>query len=187
MLISREREKLLNSIIFFAEHTTRCGKTKLFKLLYSLDFEHYKRTGRSVTGLRYYAWPLGPVPTEVVAEFEQPSKDFQAAVRIATEGEFDYQRLQVKPRRKFDAAHFSPRELKLLEELASRYRNKTAKQMVAVTHETNGPWDRVWQGGAGQNREIAYELAATGADSAELLEIAREYEALRDHYTAAAA
>lgn len=185
MLITREREKLLNAIIHFAEHTTRCGKTKLFKLLYLLDFEHYKLTGRSVTGLRYYAWPMGPVPVAVEAEFTQPAKDFDHAVRIVTEGEFDYRRLQVKPKRKFDDSHFSKRELRLLQELSSQYRSKTAKQMVEVTHEPNGPWDRVWQGGQGQNQEIAYELALAGADSAGVLEAAREYEALRNHYAAA--
>lgn len=186
MLISREREKLLNAIIYLAEHTTRCGKTKLFKLLYLLDFEHFKLTGRSVTGLRYYAWQMGPVPVSVEAEFAEPARDFQQAVQVVSEGEFDYRRLQVKPKRKFDASHFSKRELKLLEEIAARYRNKTAKQMVEVTHESNGPWERVWQGGAGQNQEIAYELALSGSDSAGVLDAAREYEALRNHYATTA-
>lgn len=34
MLISREREKLINAILFFASNTHFCGKVKLFKLLY---------------------------------------------------------------------------------------------------------------------------------------------------------
>ncbi|EQD73859.1 hypothetical protein B1A_04740, partial [mine drainage metagenome] len=62
MLISHEREKLINAIIFFAIHTRFLGKTKLFKLLYFLDFEHHKETGRSVTGMDYFAWKMGPVP-----------------------------------------------------------------------------------------------------------------------------
>lgn len=37
MLITHEREKLINAILFFAEHTAHFGKTKLFKLLYLLD------------------------------------------------------------------------------------------------------------------------------------------------------
>jgi hypothetical protein len=53
MLINHEREKLIQSVIYFAKNTEFCGKVKLFKLLYFLDFEHYKMTGRSVTGLKY--------------------------------------------------------------------------------------------------------------------------------------
>lgn len=59
MLITHDREKLINTIIYFAIHVKKCGKIKLFKLLYFLDFEHYKQTGRSVTGLDYYAWKMG--------------------------------------------------------------------------------------------------------------------------------
>jgi hypothetical protein len=43
MLVSREREKLCQAIVFFAQNTQKLGKTKLFKLLYFLrrppDFE----------------------------------------------------------------------------------------------------------------------------------------------------
>ena len=62
MLVTHEREKLIQAINFFATHTKRCGKVKLFKLLYFLDFEPFQPTGRSVTGQDYSAWPMGPVP-----------------------------------------------------------------------------------------------------------------------------
>lgn len=52
-------EKLINAIIYFCTNTQVCMKTKLFKLLYLLDFEHFKVTGKSVTGLEYKAWKLG--------------------------------------------------------------------------------------------------------------------------------
>src|SRR3982074_1597293 len=47
MLLSRNREKLINVIVFFASNTEHCGKVKLFKLLYLLDFAHFRQTGRS--------------------------------------------------------------------------------------------------------------------------------------------
>ena len=49
MLVSRSRDKLINAILFFAERTRALGKIKLFKLLYLLDFEHFRKTGRPVT------------------------------------------------------------------------------------------------------------------------------------------
>jgi uncharacterized phage-associated protein len=60
MEIDRQREKL--AAAFFAANTKYCGVTKLCKLLYFLDFIHYRQTGRTVTGLEYRAWPKGPVP-----------------------------------------------------------------------------------------------------------------------------
>jgi len=70
LLRNHQREKLINVMVYFAQNTQKCGKVKLFKLMYFLDFEHYKQIGRSVTGLNYYAWPMGPVPVDLYAEFD---------------------------------------------------------------------------------------------------------------------
>jgi hypothetical protein len=51
VLISRSRQKLIQTAVFFASNTQGCGKVKLFKLIYLLDFAHFRETGRSVTGL----------------------------------------------------------------------------------------------------------------------------------------
>jgi uncharacterized phage-associated protein len=45
------------------------------KLLYFLDFIHFKQTGKCVTGLDYYAWKRGPVPKKL---FDEISGDVSA-------------------------------------------------------------------------------------------------------------
>lgn len=85
MLVSHEREKMINAIIYFANHTRHLGKIKLFKLLYLLDFEHFSQTGRSVTGLDYRAWKFGPVPVALEQEWEEPEADMAQAIRIELE------------------------------------------------------------------------------------------------------
>jgi len=182
MMISREREKLLNAIIFFAEATRHCGKTKLFKLLYILDFEHFRLSGRSVTGLDYFAWEMGPVPVALDEELDLPDDDLLASVEIVAEQVIDHVRYAVKPKREFDASHFSKRELRIMEELAAKYRDVYAQAMVDVTHAENGAWEKVFEKGLGYNRPIPYQLAVSGPDSAIVLEMASEYEALRKHY-----
>jgi len=184
MLITHERDKLLNVIVYFAQQTLHCGKTKLFKLLYLLDFEHFRMTGRSVTGLQYYAWKLGPVPVSLDDEFDEPATDLCAAVMLASEQVIDHCRFKVVPQRPFDDTNFSKRELRLLEELSRQYRDHTAQQMVEVTHAENGAWERVFAGGAGFNQPIPYEMAVTGEDSAAVLALAKEYAALRERYGA---
>lgn len=182
MLITHERDKLLNAILYFASNTRNCGKTKLFKLLYLLDFEHFRMTGRSVTDLQYYAWKMGPVPVALEEDLDNPPADLCDAVRLASEPVIDHCRFTVIPQRDFDPRNFSKRELRLLTELAAKYQHHTAQQMVDVTHAENGAWERVWADGAGRNALIPYEIAVSGEDSAMILALAREHEAIKEHY-----
>ena len=66
MHIDHSREKLIQSVIFFSKNVRKLGKIKLFKILYFLDFMHFKDTGRSVTELNYSAWKMGPVPVQLL-------------------------------------------------------------------------------------------------------------------------
>jgi len=176
MVKTHSREKLLNAIIFFAANTKYCGKTKLFKLLYLLDFDHFKTTGRSVTGLSYYAWEKGPVPIKLDSELDEPAGDLFEAVRIEPEQLANYQRLNIVPQREFDPSHFSNRELRLLDEIAGKYFEAKAGDMVEVTHAESGAWDKVWQDGQGKHHLIDYALALDGVpDVARIQQAAHEY------------
>lgn len=180
MLISHDREKLVQAIIFFARNTKHCGKTKLFKLLYLLDFHHFRATGRSVTGLDYRAWQLGPVPFQLVQEWDAFEPDLAAAIKIVPEQVFDYDRLRVEAKVPFDGRHFTKRELTLMEELAARHREELTKPLVGLTHEERGPWDKIWDSGRGNDARIPYALAVPDDDPNReaILKAASEYEAL---------
>lgn len=181
MLVSHEREKLVNAILFFAHATKHLGKIKLFKLLYLLDFEHFRQTGRSVTGLDYQAWKFGPVPVEVMQEWDGPEPDLDAAIRIEPEHVIDYVRETVVPLVPFDDSHFTKRELRIMGELADRYRDTYSPAMIDVTHAENGAWAKVWQDGRGMSKEIPYALGLEPDHPLHdaILEIAVEQEAIR--------
>jgi|SRR5688572_30828110 len=180
MLISRAREKLVNVIVFFARNTRYCGKTKLFKLLYLLDFQHFRTTGRSVTGLDYRAWKMGPVPFPLVQEWDAFEPDLAAAVDVVAEPVFDYDRLRIEPKAEFDDRHFTKRELRLMSELAERHRDEMTRPLVGLTHEERGPWDKIWDGGRGSDQRIPYSLAVPDDDPNRdaILEAAADYEAI---------
>jgi uncharacterized phage-associated protein len=180
MFISKEREKLINTIVFFAAHTQHCGKVKLFKLLYLLDFAHFRETGRSVTALEYRAWKMGPVPFQLVQEWDQLEVDLAAAVDIVAEQVIDYTRERVAPKVGFDDSLFTKRELRLMQELATRLRDEYAKPLVNFTHLERGPWDKIWDGGRGNNERIPYTLSITDDDPNKeaILNAAREFEAI---------
>ncbi|HYG07710.1 MAG TPA: Panacea domain-containing protein [Stenotrophomonas sp.] len=181
MLKSHNREKLINAAIFFAANTRYCGKIKLIKLLYLLDFEHFRQTGRSVTGLEYRAMKMGPVPMELFEEWEALEPDFAEAIQIVPEQVFDYCRDSVRPKREFDASHFTRRELRLMEQLSVRFNTDFSQPLINVTHTERGPWDAIWDNGRGNLEKIPYALAVQGDDEAAIAarESAEEYEGIK--------
>lgn len=189
MLVSRSRDKLINSILYFAERTRGLGKIKLFKLLYLLDFEHFRQTGRPVTGMEYRAWKMGPVPAELVQIWDDLDADVAEAIEIRPEKVYDYVRENVIPKRRFDDAHFTPRELRILADLAERYADDLSEKMSDITHAENGAWARIWQDGAGSDQVIGYRLALADNDPNReaILQAAAEYEAIERASAARAA
>jgi len=156
MIITHKREKLVNAIIYFAKNTKFCGKIKLMKLLYFLDFRHFKETGKSVTELEYYAWERGPVPKDLFQELEDLKPDLKAAINVIRLDKTTLQ--QIVSKRDFDDKYFSNREKRLLEEIAYVFENAKAEEMVEVTHLENEPWHRTLTK-EGQWHKIDYLLA----------------------------
>jgi uncharacterized phage-associated protein len=167
VLTNSERERLLQAVVFFASKVEALGKIKLFKLLYLFDFEHFRQTGKSATGLDYQAWKLGPVPVELMDEWEDLGPDLARLVHIAPERVIDYERQSVKLNEgvRFDSEPFSPRQLRILEQLAEQFRSELSDRMVDVTHAQNGAWARTWRDGEGKYQEIPYALAISDADA----------------------
>jgi uncharacterized phage-associated protein len=165
--ISTSRHKLINAIVFFASNTKFCGKIKLFKLLYLLDFEHFSQTGKSVTGFEYQAWKFGPVPADLMEEWEEFGADMAQAVHIESEKVYDFERQAVKVNHDvtFDDRHFTPRELRIMQAISDKYHETYSPKMIDVTHEQNGAWDKVWQNGRGAQQHIPYALSINDDDA----------------------
>jgi uncharacterized phage-associated protein len=184
MLQDHSREKLLNAIAFFVKNTKACGKTKLYKLLYFLDFQHFTETGRSVTGLDYYAWPMGPVPRALHDELLMPAKDFAAQfsienVTLRSGGEM----LKLEPLKSFNPEHFSKRERRIMDELAREFFDKKADDMIEATHVENLPWHQVYKIQGRKQEVIPYDLALRKGDKDEALTALREREEFQENYS----
>ncbi|MBI2506444.1 MAG: SocA family protein [Candidatus Latescibacteria bacterium] len=189
MLNQYHNEKTIHAAIFFMENTQGCKKTKLLKLLYILDFEHYRQIGRTVTGLKYEAWEGGPVAPEIFTQFRAPSGDWEAHIEI-THDPAGFQKATStwtpRPKAAFDPQFFSKRELALLQDIANRYKSTTATALVNLCHNTppwNLPWKEVWENQNREDGEISPELFLMGATDAEgVAELAREHEAMVKNY-----
>ena len=183
MLIEHNHQKLVNAITYFVTNTKFCGKTKLFKLLYFLDFEHFSQTGRSVTELEYFAWKMGPVPKELFDELKNPCAEFSQAFDVNTKQTINGDdMLDIKPLLSFSADFFSKREMKLLERLANEFNDSYAKDMVDATHLENLPWHEIYEVQKLKQHRIPYELALNKAEFDQIIKNVHEHIEFKEHY-----
>lgn len=170
MIISHDREKLIEAVKFFALNTNMLGKTKLYKLLYFLDFTHFRDTGKPVTGLQYYAWPMGPVPVALHEEIPQPSHDLSEGCEFRNVPVGNGSMLTIRARGDFNASHFSKRELRIMAALANEFRNSTAEQMIERTHLENSPWHQIYEAEQRRQAPIPYQMSLRRQDIEQMLE-----------------
>ena len=183
MQINIYRKKLLNAILYFAKNTKHVNLTKLSKLLYFLDFTHFKQIGYPSIGLEYYAFEKGPVPKDFWLEIRGGNvpDDFSGKfVLIPKTDDFapNYKELEIRAIETPDLSVFTPREIKILEDLAFIYKEAWAWQISEVTHLPKQPWDITVER-SGKNQVIDY-LLAIDEKSGVSLDEARDY--LKEHF-----
>lgn len=180
-----QKEKAFNAIIFFLEHTSMCNKKKTYKLLWCLDSEFFREIGRSVTGYQYFAWKMGPVPTELHEAIEACDPEFEEYFDIERTITKTYETITFISKKPFEEKYFSKKELELLHDIARRCDLMTGKEMEDLTHRPGTPWHRVWEVEGRKQAAIPYEYTLQGLSEEEretVSDIAREREAFLENY-----
>lgn len=146
-LINKELTKRINAILFFCKNVKYPFKLKIFKLLYFLDFIHFKQAGRPVTDLEYYAYGKGPVPKKFHEEIKEGKlpDELKSCVEIFIEkdeltGADKFTRFS--PKAKLNFKVFTKREQDILKNLATIFKDAKAEEMSEISHLKNEPWDR---------------------------------------------
>ncbi|MEK6301343.1 MAG: Panacea domain-containing protein [Acidobacteriota bacterium] len=182
------KEKAFNAIIYFLEHTSMCHKKKTYKLLWLLDSEHFQIIGRSITGYQYFAWKMGPVPTELHEAIEsRDDAEFEEFFDVDRREDGKYVTITLVPKegKSFDEKYFSRKEMELLEDLSRRYDMATGQEMEDLTHRPGTPWYQVWEIEHRKQEAIPYEYALSGLASEDkdiITNIAHEREAFLANY-----
>ncbi len=146
------RKKILEAIVFFTQKKKlkNPSKTMIYKLLAEIDFRHFAETGLPITNLKYEAFKKGPVPRSfhneitkgkelVFPEDFQDSFDVQSFDFINEKGEKS-KGFNIVARRSPDLKIFSPRQIRIMEEVAEIYKTATAKDASKGSHEPGKPW-----------------------------------------------
>jgi len=137
--------------------------TKICKLLFFLDFMHFKETGYPSIGLEYFVFPNGPLATSFWREVKDaiPPDDFVDKLDLIEKTDElapGYREIEFRARKNPDLSVFSPRELEILDNLALMFGDVKAWQISEITHLKNAPWDKTKKQ-KGEKAPIDYMLA----------------------------
>jgi uncharacterized phage-associated protein len=134
-----KRVKLEQTILFFLRHanTVHLGKTKLMKLLYFADFDHFEQYDESITGARYRKLDHGPVPDDAWKTIEEMETSGRITRQDIVSGGYIQHRFE--PTEDVDISVFSPTELDVLYQVARQWMFHTTKQIETATHG-EAPW-----------------------------------------------
>lgn len=147
-------KKFSEMIIYFTE-TLQPWKTKLNKLLFYADFTMFKQSGFSISGTKYKALPMGPVPDKFNSIFEYLANKNEIDIyytNFANGGTGE----QFRPNknRKFNADLFSKEELGVMKNIVERFKNVSTNEIIEISHK-----EKAWIENQAERKFIDYNYS----------------------------
>jgi len=168
----KQSEARLRELILYV--STMCfrdpgfGKTKLNKILFNIDFDAYRKWGRSISGQVYIALQFGPVPKQMSGVLSSMQRKKELAIRRK-----DYHGKEQQspvPLRDADTTIFERDEMNLIYEHLNSYWQRSGTSMSNASHEFVG-WRTARPG-----EPIPFEVSLVGTREPTLDEIRRGQE-----------
>jgi hypothetical protein len=127
-------EKFTEMVVYFSDKLSPF-KTKMNKLLFYADFLMFKQSCFSISGVRYKAIDMGPVPNNFQSIFEYLANKDEIDI-YTTEFPNGYTGEQFKARkdRKFNAELFTENELNTLEKVATVFKETSTNDIIKLSH-----------------------------------------------------
>ncbi|TKK65431.1 DUF4065 domain-containing protein [Ilyomonas limi] len=152
-------EKLANVLTAFI---SKCkpefnDKLKLNKLLFYVDFYHYKAVGFSLTGLSYRAIQYGPVPTyydNIYTFYENEGVICSKWIK----GDNGSGRELFQTNGEFDIKYHTQAELETIDLIISKFKNTSSWDLVDISHEEIGWKDLQENKGIISYQKYAFDL-----------------------------
>jgi uncharacterized phage-associated protein len=159
-------EKLVQTLTYLAQAgVADLTKLKAAKLLYLADRQHLLAYGRPITGDRYIAMDLGPVPESAyqlmnrmseASEVEDTARAYALEhLEIHLTGRSPYPILRAKQKADIDV--FSESEIDVLRDVVREFAKLPASRLVDLTHEHAGYKHADAGRSAGSSVELPYD------------------------------
>ncbi len=147
-------EKFTEMVVYFSDKLAPF-KTKMNKLLFYADFFMFKQSCFSISGVRYKAIDMGPVPNNFQSIFEYLANKNDITI-YTTEFANGHtgEQFKANKNRKFNAALFSENELNTLEKVANVFKETSTNNIIELSH-----LEEAWKKNAKDKSVISYEYA----------------------------
>ncbi len=137
-------EKFAHMVLYFLSNAQ--FKVRLNKLLFYADFLHFKNFGRAISGAKYAALPMGPVPDNYAPIFGL----IERSGYILTELIDEYEGFVAKE--KFNKELFSGNELETLRNVLDAFQYKKTNEIVHLSHQ-----EKAWIENEKEKKLISYQ------------------------------
>ncbi|GAB1414903.1 DUF4065 domain-containing protein [Paludibacter sp.] len=147
-------EKFTEMVVYFSEKM-QPFKTKINKLLFYADFLMFKQSCFSISGTRYFAINMGPVPHNFQSIFEYLANNDEIDIHYSDfpDGGFG-EKFIARSDRPFNADLFSKEELEILEKVATTFKKTTTSDIIKLSH-----LEKAWKENEQAKKIISYEYA----------------------------
>ena len=144
-------ERLVEALVFFAQRLSP-WKTKLNKLLFYSDFLHFKEYGVSLTGSRYCAIQLGPVPENYQSIFEYAARRGIVKVEeISFNNGGVGEKFSIGEDREFNSDLFEERGLQTMERVCKQFEALKTQEIIDISHR-----EPAWIDNHSEHAQISY-------------------------------
>ena len=145
--------KMMNMILYISQSLAGVFKTKVNKLLWYMDFAHFKEFSVSISGSSYVHLTYGPIPNDydlIIA--------LMMNKKLLEKEEITFEKGVVgenlKASSTFDSTCFGESELRVMDFVLEYFRDSTCGQISEFSHEEK-PYKST-----DDNERISYELAS---------------------------
>lgn len=147
-------EKITEMVIYFSVKLSPF-KTKMNKLLFYADFLMFKQSCFSISGMRYKAIDMGPVPINFQSIFEYLANKGEIDI-FTTEFPQGYigEQFKAKNDRPFKSEFFSENELNVLEKVATVFKPTSTHEIIEISH-----LEEAWKKNEKNKNVISYKYA----------------------------
>ena len=142
-------QRLFDMIRLIVSSLGEVFPTKLNKIMFYADFCHYRKTGQSISGLRYKALAYGPVPAHYDTIYDNtPAIDRKL---VQTHG---MPATLITASGTFTPSSLSNEEIETITDIVNRFRNSSVQAVIEESHKEDA-----WKNHCDNHGYIPYDEA----------------------------
>ena len=125
--------KTISLVQYVASKVDDLFQTKLFKLLFYIDFYNYKQYNKSITGIPYCKFKFGPVPDD----YEKFIRVLRYSDNLKVEDIFDDEstKVHICSSKEVELNCFTAEEVEVIKKVTTFLKKYNAKQLSDLSHE----------------------------------------------------